>query len=350
MKVQITTKENCEKYSIRTEPKLVNLKSGFASEFEIFITPHCTLNLNDNIVIITLKLNSGEVCTNNFKFMCATENSTKLDYDELIEEKKLGEGSFGVVFKGTFRGNSVAIKKMKNSNDDKDKCDEFEKEVSMLDKFRNEYIIHFYGAVFITNHICMVSEFAEYGSLQDLMKHKKSDEVDMKLRVKMLLDAAKGISYLHENGILHRDIKPDNILVFSLDLNQKVNAKLTDFGSARNVNLLMTNMTFTKGIGTPVYMAPEVLKQKKYTKSADVFSLSITMYETISWEKAYPQDEFKFPWKIAEFISSGKRLKKIDCIPLYLFDIISSCWQQDTTSRTKIEVVVEMLQKYLDDN
>ncbi|ELP92495.1 protein serine/threonine kinase, putative [Entamoeba invadens IP1] len=117
---------------------------------------------------------------------------------------------------------------------------------------------HLYGAMFITNKVCMVTELAQYGSLQDLIKHKTSEEVDMKMRVKILLNAANGFSYLHSNDILHRDIKPDNILVFSLDLNNKANAKLTDFGASRNVNMLMTNMIFTKGVGTPKYMAPEI--------------------------------------------------------------------------------------------
>ncbi|ELP91735.1 serine/threonine protein kinase HT1, putative [Entamoeba invadens IP1] len=193
-----------------------------------------------------------------------------------------------------YRGNVVAIKKMKqiNNSDEEKLIDEFEKEVQMLDKFRCDYIVHFYGAVFIPNKMCMVTEFAQFGSLQDLIKHKTKEEIETKLRVKMLLDAAKGISYLHENGILHRDIKPDNILVLSLDVNEKVNAKLTDFGSARNVNLLMTNMTFTKGIGTPKYMAPEILKRDKYTKSADISSFGVTMYEVVGWSEAYQKDGF----------------------------------------------------------
>ncbi|ELP90340.1 protein serine/threonine kinase, putative [Entamoeba invadens IP1] len=92
------------------------------------------------------------------------------------------------------------------------------------------------------------------------------------MKTKLCLDTSKEILYLHENGILHRDIKPDDILGVSIDTLDKLNSKLTDFGSSRNVNMLMTNMTFTKRIGTPVYMAPEVLQQEKYKKSADVYS------------------------------------------------------------------------------
>ncbi|ELP89318.1 protein serine/threonine kinase, putative [Entamoeba invadens IP1] len=110
----------------------------------------------------------------------------------------------------------------------------------MLDKFRSKYIVHFYGAVFVPNKICMVTELAQYRSLKDLINHKKTSEIDEKMKLKMISEAAKGILYLHENGILHRDIKPDNILVISLDLNDKVNAKLTDYGSRRNDILLMT--------------------------------------------------------------------------------------------------------------
>ncbi|ELP84368.1 serine/threonine protein kinase, putative [Entamoeba invadens IP1] len=219
----------------------------------------------------------------------------------------------------------------------------------MLDKFRCDYIIHFYGAVFIPNKICMVTEFAQFGSLQDLIKHKRSDEIETKLRVKMLLDAAKGISYLHKNGILHRDIKPDNILVFSLDVIEKMNAKLTDFGSARNVNLLMTNMTFTKGIGTPIYMAPEVLDRKKYKKSSDVYSFAMTMYEVLQWDFVFKKDDERFlhVWNIADFISSGKRLARSDVISIKEFDIIQNAWKQDPKERIPIEKVIEKLEEFM---
>ncbi|ELP86692.1 protein kinase, putative, partial [Entamoeba invadens IP1] len=344
VKVQLTYKTTSEKYTIRVTPSLATLSSGKAVEFEIFVTPLCTCSISETIAIVLLNMSKGEQMSLNFPIKFESEKSSHLDAEEVICEKKIGEGSFGVVYIGNYIGNKVAIKKMKEVEHNEESMEEFEKEVQMLDKFRSEFVVHFYGAVFARNKVCMVTEFATYGSLQDLMKHKTSNEIDMKLRVKICLDAAKGISYLHENGILHRDIKPDNILVFSLETIEKVNAKLTDFGSSRNVNLLMTNMTFTKGIGTPTYMAPEVLKKEKYKMSADIFSFGVTIYECVGWCEAYPKDEFKFPWKIAEFVISGKRVNKNPSMSDNIFNIISECWKQDMNNRPKIEDVVHTLE------
>ncbi|ELP89896.1 interleukin-1 receptor-associated kinase, putative [Entamoeba invadens IP1] len=335
-----------ESRDVLVDPEIVILKSGYACEFSIYLTPHCTCKIDNTLQIISKDLKNGEEKFNLISLNVTTEQSTRIDYHELTEDKKLGQGSFGIVYKGTFRGNDVAIKKMKTIIDD-NILDEFAKEVSMLDKFRSEYIVHFYGAVFIPNKLCMVTEFAAFGSLQDLMKHKTSQEIDMKMRVKMLLDAAKGISYLHENGILHRDVKPDNILVVSLDKNSKVNAKLTDFGSARNVNMMMTNMTFTKGIGTPKYMAPEVLKHQKYKKQADVFSFAITMYEVFGWCEAYEHQKFKYPWKIAQFVIKGNHLKRNEQITEEQYTLIDKCWRYDEINRISVSEIGESLEKMI---
>ena len=215
----------------------------------------------------------------------------------------------------------------------------------MLDKFRCDFIVHFYGAVFIKNKTCLVTEFAEYGSMNDLMKSRKGAKPIKKvLRYKILLDAARGIKYLHSNDILHRDIKPDNILVVSLDENNIVNGKLTDFGSARNVNMMMTNMTFTKGVGTPKYMSPEVLNREKYKKPADVYTFSITMYECIIWGDPFPKELYPHPWDIADNVMRGER-PNTEHLSKDVQDLLSASWAQDPRQRAGIDEVVNKLEK-----
>ena len=122
--------------------------------------------------------------------------------------------------------------------------------------------------------------------------------------------ADRGLAYLHGDGVLHLDIKPDNVLVFSLDEVLTVNGKLTVFGTSRNVNMLTANMTFTKGVGTPTYMAPEVLNQGQYKKSADVYSFSAMLYECFQYGEANPRTPFKFTWRVFSFVQSGRRVER----------------------------------------
>ncbi|ELP83547.1 protein serine/threonine kinase, putative, partial [Entamoeba invadens IP1] len=298
------------KYEMQCIPCEVPLKKNKMCTFTITLTPFCSTQLKDTLKFRILDLKEGSENIIEIPISYTTAPSTAIDPDELEYQRQIGEGGFGVVFKGKYRNNSVAIKKMKYANDMDDEMAELRKEIEMLDKFRSEYIVHFYGAILIPTHVCMVTEYAKYGSLNKLIKVVKAKEPNLRLKVKMMLDTSKGILYLHNNGILHRDIKPDNILVFSFDEKIGVNAKLTDFGSSRNINLLMTNMTFTKGIGTPVYMAPEILEQKKYKTPADIYSFGVTLYQCLIWNEMYTKDQFPNPWNIAEFVIAGNRLKK----------------------------------------
>ncbi|ELP84175.1 protein serine/threonine kinase, putative [Entamoeba invadens IP1] len=198
LKIQFSATENIIKYTIRTKPKVISLQKGKAVEFEIFVKPKCSCKIDDKIIIFSKNLEDGITQDNQIILRIYTEITTRLDPDELVEDKKFGEYSFGIVYKETFRGNCVAIKKMKEFNEND--LDEFENEIKMLDKFRSEYTVHFYGAVFIPNKVCMVTEFAQFGSLQNLMKNRTSNNVDMKLRTKFVLDASKGILYFMRMG------------------------------------------------------------------------------------------------------------------------------------------------------
>ena len=347
-KIQLTSKDNNQRYEMTTEPEMISLKKGEACEFEITIKPLYSFDIEDEMMIVSVDIKKGIKETVPLKMIITTEQSTRLDPDEIQEEKKLGEGSFGIVFLGTFRGKRVAIKKMKSMKNDEKSMREFEKEVQMLDKFRSEYIINFYGACFVPLKISMVTEFAEYGSIEDLMKKRNKDEIDEIMKVKLMYDASKGIEYLHENGILHRDIKPDNFLVISLDNRVKVNCKLTDFGASRNINQMMTNMTFTKGIGTPIYMAPEVFNKQHYKKPADVYSFAVTMLEIMIWGTAFPKSVYKHPWDIANTVTRGNRPITIEEVTNErIKELIEFSWNQEALKRLLIEQIVVQLENEL---
>ncbi|ELP85065.1 protein serine/threonine kinase, putative [Entamoeba invadens IP1] len=336
LKVQLTTKQNQPGYATEVTPKIISLKSGFACEFEITVKPLYSTKVTDILEVVAMHLQKGTTITAPIKICFETEATSHLDPNDLTYEKKIGEGSFGIVYKGLFKGNVVAIKNMKDVGFI-DALEEFKKEISMFDKFCSENIVHYFGSVIVTNKICVVTEFAQYGSLGDLIRKKVP--IDMKMRFKLLYDAAKGIEYLHSNDILHRDVKPDNILVFSLERDILVNAKLTDFGSSRNVNSLITNITFTRGIGTPAYMPPEILLQRRYEKMADVYSFGITIYECYYGHLAYSKEKYPYAWNIAHAVVNGKRPPFEENENCDVMNLIENCWMDNPQDRYPIEII-----------
>ncbi|ELP83566.1 protein serine/threonine kinase, putative [Entamoeba invadens IP1] len=340
-KIQFVTFKRKRKYILKFSPKVVVLRRGEACEFTLTIHPICSLKIRDKIGVVSCALKTGNEKVNEVSVFAETMLSTKLDKDNLKEISVIGEGSFGVVFKGTFNDQIVAIKRIRTETNRDDAFEEFEKEVSMLDKFRCEYIVHFYGACFLPNYLCLVTELAEFGSIQDVKDKMPIDIYPLHLKTKLMVDAAKGVEYLHINGIFHRDIKPANILVTSLAEGQKVNAKLTDFGSSRNVNCLKQNSTFTKGIGTPLYMAPEVLITGKYGFESDTYSFGMSLYEVIGWCSAF--SECRYVWNIASKTSNGERPAFSPNHKLFE-DVIASCWRHEIKQRISMSEVVQKLE------
>ena len=344
-------------YEIEFNPSFFVLNKGEAIEIEIFIKPLYTLEESD--VLLLLVKRKGIDFNKEIKLNVYTNLSTYLNPNDIYIKRQLGEGSFGIVYKGEYKGNKVAIKRMKVMND-RIREEEFKKEVSMLDKFRNDYIVHFYGSVIISKQFSMVTELAKYGSLQDLI-NKNNDlskshyEIKHEIRMKLIYDCAKKIQYLHSNGILHRDIKPDNFLVFNIVSIEHsiINCKLTDFGSSRNINMLMTNITFTKGVGTPKYMAPEILNRQHYKRPADIYSFSITMLEIYLFKMVFNKSEFRYPWDIATFICKGNRLNINSINEKYyvknevIRELINCSWRVNPLERYNINDIVNKLERII---
>ncbi|KAK3042781.1 hypothetical protein RJ639_001054 [Escallonia herrerae] len=183
----------------------------------------------------------------------------------------VGEGSFGKVYKGRrkYTGQTVAMKFiLKHGKTEKD-IQNLRQEIEILRKLKHENIIGMLDSFESPQEFCVVTEFAQ-GELYEILEDDKCLPEDLVQAIAKQL--VRALHYLHSNRIIHRDMKPQNILIGSGSV-----VKLCDFGFARAMS---TNTVVLRSIkGTPLYMAPELVREQPYNHTADLWSLGVILYE-----------------------------------------------------------------------
>lgn len=259
----------------------------------------------------------------------------ELDGNLLKLEHKVASGSFGDLYKGTYCGQDVAIKLLKHEQLSCQIEREFSQEVFIMRKVRHKNVVQFIGACTKASRFCIVTEFMAGGSLYDYL-HKQNRNFKFPMLLRVALDVAKGMDYLHQNNIIHRDLKAANLL---LDENEVV--KVADFGVAR---FQSQSGAMTAETGTYRWMAPEVISHLPYGHKADIFSFGIVLWELLTGKLPY---ESMNPVQAAVGVRQGLRPQIPEQTPAELSALIERCWQDSPSERPDFCDISVILQNLL---
>jgi serine/threonine protein kinase len=263
---------------------------------------------------------------------------------------KIGSGITAEVFHGIWRGTAVAVKQIKlgGSKVNPKIVEAFKRELIVMVRCRHPNLVLFMGASTISPPIRLISEYCEGGTLFDILHNRPEIELCWKQKIKILLDVAKGMNYLHhcKPSIVHRDLKSLNLL-----LAEKVEdefdtpiVKIADFGMSK-IKENVDNTAMTANAGTYHWMAPEVLDGNSYNEKVDVYSYGIVMFEVVC--RAIPYEESGLDAiKIAVAVSKGRR-PNLDYIPKScpenLISMMKECWDADPNKRPTMDLIIEKL-------
>lgn len=254
----------------------------------------------------------------------------------------LGVGGSGTVTRGLWLGTTeVAVKILHGADNDCDSeaMNDMYIEMGVLSKLRHPNIVSFFGYSHYNKSLCLVTEYVAGGDLNKYI-YDGSVSFPQEKRIAIAKSICAGMVYLHSQNVMHRDLKPGNILVTNWDAGT---VKICDFGLSR---ALKKGKLLADGVfSTPAYSAPE-LSFSKHTKAVDVYSFAIILWEMAARKQAW--DGFKSMLELAVAVENGERPKMPPCESSegWYNDIVVKCWNQDPIERPTFREIFDMFREH----
>ncbi|KAJ6797601.1 putative serine/threonine-protein kinase PBL2 [Iris pallida] len=300
-----------------------------------------------------------------FSLRAFTLTDLKAAAKNFRSESFLGEGGFGCVFKGwidekTYAptkpgfGVGVAIKKLKRESFQGHK--EWLAEVTYLGQLHHKNLVRLIGYCSESENKLLVYEYMQRGSLENHLFKRGGQPLSWAMRVNIAVDVARGLSFLHglPNPVIYRDLKASNIL-----LDSDFNAKLSDFGLARNGPTGDNTHVSTRVVGTRGYAAPEYVATGHMTLKIDIYSFGVVLLEFLSGRRALDEDGGCGGVSLVEwarpFLNDGRRILRIMDTRLEgqyskkgataIADLALQCLHSDPRNRLDMPEVLEALEQ-----
>ncbi|CAI5458178.1 unnamed protein product [Closterium sp. Yama58-4] len=249
-------------------------------------------------------------------------------------------GASGEVRKGTYDGETVAVKVLKGEGKDPyANVAEFRREVvTLMSCGQCPQLLKFFGVcIDFRQRICIVTKFMERGTLNDLLRRRQGKGLPLSDAVSIARDVAQAMAFLHKNGMIHRDLKSANIL-----LDKEGHAVVGDFGVAR---LKGERGEMTKEVGTYRWMAPEAFGTSPWpvTHKADVYSFGIVLWEVLTG--GVPFADYS-PLQAAVAVAlNGARPSIPASVPESLRSLIERCWDKTPKERPEFSEILSELDR-----
>ncbi|KAF9351221.1 Cyclin-dependent kinase catalytic subunit [Mortierella sp. AD094] len=203
--------------------------------------------------------------------------------------EKIGEGTYGIVYKATQKasGKTVAMKKIRLENEDEGVPSTAIREISLLKELKHVNVVELIEIIHDETKLYLVFEFLDLDLKRYMDREAKATKVDglpMEQVKKYLFQLLQGVEFCHARRILHRDLKPQNLLI-----DDKKRLKLADFGLARAFGIPLR--TYTHEVVTLWYRAPEILLgSRHYSTAVDMWSVGCIFAEMITRKPLFPGD------------------------------------------------------------